>query len=146
MSDTTSDNKSIFEILATTPEGKSDPEIALTKIRSITKRFYELMDTRPEAHDIRIMHPEDLSSSEQKLFEFLVGWLGGPPLFEQKYGHPRLRARHLPFKIGIKERDQWLLCMHLSLQENPLPESAADSVMHSLARLADHMRNVPEAE
>ncbi|HNO87365.1 MAG TPA: group II truncated hemoglobin, partial [Rhodocyclaceae bacterium] len=79
-------------------------------IRRLVHRFYALMDALPEAWDIRQMHPADLSGSEQKLFMYLTGWLGGPPLYEEAYGHPRLRARHLPFTIGDTERDQWLLC------------------------------------
>ena len=62
-------------------------------VRKLVHRFYELMDTLPEAWDVRQMHPEDLSGSEEKLFKYLSGWLGGPPLYEQEFGHPRLRAR-----------------------------------------------------
>ena len=82
-------------------------------IRRLVHRFYQLMDTLPEAWDVRQMHPEDLSGSEEKLFMYLTGWLGGPPLYEQAHGHPRLRARHLPFTIASRERDQWLMCMKL---------------------------------
>lgn len=132
-----SQTPSIFEQLG-------DGEQAMAHVRRITKRFYEIMDTHPEVIELRRIHPEDLSSSEEKLYEFLVGWLGGPPLFTQKYGHPRLRARHMPFKIGEKERDQWLFCMAKALEENPMPPDAHRSVGYSLARLADHMRNQAE--
>ena len=85
------------------------------KVRALVDRFYDLMATLPEAAGILALHPPDLTSSREKLFLFLVGWLGGPPLYVQRYGHPRLRARHLPFPIGESERDQWLLCMRQAL-------------------------------
>ena len=69
-------------------------------VRRLVDRFYDLMDTLPEAAGIRALHPEDLTDSREKLFMFLSGWLGGPPLYQMQYGHPRLRARHLPFPIG----------------------------------------------
>ena len=112
-------------------------------LRRLVHRFYELMDTLPEAWDIRQMHPEDLSGSEQKLFMYLTGWLGGPPLYEDAYGHPRLRARHLPFTIGDTERDQWLLCMRQALDEC-IPESPLRArILQAIEGLADHMRNRP---
>ncbi len=110
-------------------------------LRRLVHRFYELMDTLPEAWDIRRMHPEDLSDSEEKLFMFLSGWLGGPPLYEQAKGHPRLRARHLPFTITSVERDQWLMCMRQALDE-VLPDSPLrPGLWAAIEGLADHMRN-----
>ena len=87
-------------------------------VRALVDRFYDLMDELPEAADIRAMHPEDLAESREKLYLFLSGWTGGPPLYMQKHGHPRLRARHLPFPIGIAERDAWMLCMTRALEEH----------------------------
>jgi len=78
-------------------------------LRELVHRFYEVMDTMSEAKSLRSIHPVNLQGSEDKLFMFLSGWLGGPNLFMEKFGHPRLRARHLPFKIGKSERDQWML-------------------------------------
>ena len=110
---------------------------------ALVHRFYALMDALPEAWDIRQMHPADLSGSEQKLFMYLTGWLGGPPLYEEAYGHPRLRARHLPFTIGDTERDQWLLCMRMALDEC-IPESPLRArILQAIEGLADHMRNRP---
>lgn len=103
------------------------------------------MDTLPEAIDIRGQHSPDLAEAEEKLFLFLSGWTGGPPLYIEKHGHPKLRARHLPFKIGIKERDQWLFCMFKALDEIDIPEQANLVLKSSLSRLADHMRNQSEA-
>lgn len=114
-------------------------------LRELVRRFYALMDTLPEAYGIRKLHPADLRSSEDKLFMFLSGWLGGPNLFVEKFGHPRLRARHLPFAIGESERDQWLLCMRQAMDEliDDAPLRAA--LDKALSDLADFMRNQPEA-
>ncbi|MDB4419519.1 group II truncated hemoglobin, partial [bacterium] len=88
-----------------------------TGLRALVNRFYELMNELPEAKGIRQLHPPDLSDAANKLFMFLSGFLGGPPLYVNEHGHPRLRARHLPFPIGVSERDQWVLCMEKALHE-----------------------------
>ncbi|MBL7555555.1 MAG: group II truncated hemoglobin [Bdellovibrionaceae bacterium] len=112
-------------------------------LKKLVDAFYQVMSDAPEAKGILKMHP-DLPRANQKLFEFLSGWLGGPDLFVQKYGHPRLRARHLPFAIGISERDQWLFCMKRALEIcNTSPEFNS-MFMSAIARLADHMRNQSE--
>jgi len=113
-------------------------------IRELVDRFYDIMDTLPEAKGVRDMHPEDLTHSREKLFMFLSGWLGGPQLFEKKFGHPRLRARHLPFKIGKSERDQWMICMVHAFDDMKIEEPWRSEILHSLLNLADHMRNQPE--
>ena len=115
-----------------------------TVLRQITKRFYEVMETMPEAQGIRKMHPENLRGSEEKLFMHLSGWLGGPPLFEERYGHPRLRMRHFPFHIGKSERDQWMLCMVKAFEDVGVQEPLRSELLHSLLRVADHMRNQEE--
>lgn len=115
-------------------------------LRKLIHRFYEIMRTLPEAQGIRQMHPPDLSSSEEKLFMFMSGWLGGPNLFIEKFGHPRLRARHLPFKIGKPERDQWMLCMVQAFDEVNIEEPLRSELLGSLLNLADHMRNLKEGE
>ena len=115
-------------------------------IRSLTVRFYEIMESDPEAREIRELHPENLATSEQKLFEFLSGWSGGPPLFVEKYGHPRLRARHLPFPIGIRERDQWMMCMKQALSEKVADEDLRIKLDQQFAHLADFMRNKENEE
>ena len=78
------------------------------RVRELVDRFYDLMDAVPEYYGIRKMHPADLAGSRDKLYRFLSGWLGGPPLYMETYGHPMLRARHLPYAIGSAERDAWL--------------------------------------
>ncbi len=110
-------------------------------IRRLVHRFYALMDSLPEAWDVRQMHPEDLSGSEEKLFKYLTGWLGGPPLYEQEFCPPRLRARHMPFTIASIERDQWLMCMKQAFDEC-IPESPLRTKLWTaIEGLADHMRN-----
>jgi hemoglobin len=114
-------------------------------VRRLVDRFYDLMDALPEARDVRAIHPPALDGSRDKLHWFLVGWLGGPPLYVERFGHPRLRARHLPFAIGARERDQWLRCMEQALED----ELGGDAELRgfvgaALAQLADHMRNQPE--
>jgi len=115
-------------------------------VLNLVSRFYELMDCLPEAADIRALHPRDLTGSRDKLFKFLCGWLGGPALYQQEYGHPRLRARHLPFAIGAGERDAWLLCMEKAMEELFAIQGINDRLLYdhllqSLRRLAEHMQN-----
>ncbi len=110
-------------------------------VRKLVDRFYDLMDAKEEVVGIRDMHAKSLRISREKLFLFLSGWLGGPDLYVQKYGHPRLRARHLPFKIGESERDQWLLCMDQALDEL-VDDPIKQKLKESFANVANHMRNL----
>lgn len=110
-------------------------------IRALVKRFYELMDTLPEARGIRKLHAADLSGAQEKLFLYLTGWLGGPPLYVEKFGHPMLRRRHLPFSIGSDEANQWLLCMRQAMEET-IPEQRLRAHLNAaFTGLALHMRN-----
>lgn len=111
------------------------------KLKELVEKFYFHMDTLEVAKGIREMHHQDLSSAKDKLFMFLSGWLGGPDLFVQSYGHPKLRARHLPFKIGKSERDQWMMCMVHAFDDLKIQEPLRSELLHSLLNLADHMRN-----
>lgn len=111
------------------------------KIRVLVTRFYELMDALPEAYGIRRMHAEDLQSANDKLFKFLSGWMGGPQLFVEEYGHPMLRRRHLPFAIGDAERDQWMLCMNQALIDVVEDAALRQDLSEAFTRVADHMRN-----
>ncbi|KAF1722407.1 group II truncated hemoglobin [Pseudoxanthomonas wuyuanensis] len=110
-------------------------------LRRMTRRMYALMDTLPEAAAVRALHPADLSGSEQKLFEFLSGWLGGPPLFVQRHGAPMLRARHLDFAIGMEEVNGWLLCFHQALHETVDDHELREFIWPRIEPLALHMRN-----
>ena len=112
-------------------------------IRRLVTTFYKLMDTLPEAEGIRLLHPEELDESEEKLVLFLSGWSGGPPLYVEKYGHPRLRMRHMPFQIGESERDQWLLCMRRALEQCIADKEVRDFLDEKFTHIADFMRNMP---
>lgn len=115
-------------------------------VRRLVERFYDLMDTLPEARDIRQLHPADLASSRDKLYRFLTGWFGGPALYIERYGHPRLRARHMPFPIASTERDQWMMCMERALKETVADAALQRALMAAFWRMADHMRNRPDGE
>jgi hemoglobin len=110
-------------------------------VRGLVDRFYDLMDEVPEFFVIRKLHPADLSGSRNKLYMFLSGWLGGPQLYTDKYGHPMLRARHLPFAIGLAERDAWLNCMKQAMQDCEVEAGLRMGLLDSLFKTADWMRN-----
>ncbi len=113
------------------------------KINELVDRFYDLMSLEPQFAELRAMHHPDLSTSREKLKLFLTGWMGGPDIYSPKYGHPMLRARHLPFKIGIQERDQWLACMYRALQECGIEGNIAKQLEESFFNTANWMRNQP---
>lgn len=115
-------------------------------IRRLVDRFYDLMDTAPEATHVRALHARSLKASRDKLHLFLTGWTGGPPVYVEKHGHPRLRMRHFPFAIGARERDEWLWCMDQALAEHEMPEALRMQLRERLHALADHMRNQPEED
>lgn len=123
---------------ATTPYEQLGGEAPL---RALVDRFYDLMDLEPGYAALRALHPGSTEGSRDKLFMFLSGWLGGPDLFVQRHGHPRLRARHLPYAIGVRERDQWMACMGQALQECEVDEALAVRLKAALANTADWMRN-----
>ena len=110
-------------------------------VRKLVDRFYDLMDQLPEAATIRQLHAPDLTEARDKLFMFLSGWLGGPPLYIEKYGHPRLRQRHMPFAIGEAERDQWMLCMSRAMDELELEDQLKNDLRVAFYKTADFMRN-----
>jgi hemoglobin len=114
-------------------------------VRRLVDRFYDLMDETPEYFVVRKLHPQDLSGSRDKLFMFLSGWLGGPPLYVEKHGHPMLRARHLPFPIGVAERDAWLACVMQAMEDTGIEEGLRKWLLQSLSGTADWMRNRREA-
>ncbi|KOF21156.1 globin [Ensifer adhaerens] len=110
-------------------------------VRALTHRFYELMDTLPEAARCRAVHPPDLSGSEEKFYEYLTGWLGGPPIYLEKRGHPMLRRRHFVAEIGPEERDEWLLCFTRALEETVAHLKLRQIILDPITRLALHMQN-----
>ena len=110
-------------------------------VRALVDRFYDLMDLEPAFAGIRQLHPATLDGSRDKLHWFLCGWLGGPNLYIERFGHPRLRARHLPYAIGIAERDQWLACMGQAMRELSIDPQMAQRLATSFFTTADWMRN-----
>ncbi len=111
------------------------------KIRALVQRFYQIMDSTPELQDLRNLHGADLKSSEDKLFKFLTGWMGGPQLFVREFGQPMLRQRHMPFAIGDKERDQWMKCMTQAIQDTLEDEALREELLAAMGKVADFMRN-----
>ena len=110
-------------------------------IRQIVDKFYDLMDTAPEAVHVRALHAKSLKISREKLRLFLTGWTGGPQVYAEKYGHPMLRQRHFPFAIGAVERDEWLWCMDRALAEHTMQDDLRAYLRQRLHALAEHMRN-----
>ena len=115
-------------------------------VRALVTRFYELMDSLPEARACRAIHPTDLTGSAEKLFEYLTGWLGGPPIFVKKRGPPMLRRRHFHLASAGPEIDGWLLCFMRAWDDivGDNPELAA-LVLPQIHQLARHMRNREDA-
>jgi len=112
-------------------------------VRQLSDSFYDIMQAEPEVKALRQIHTRDLTETRQRFFEFMSGWLGGPPLFEQNYGHPRLRARHLHVKVDQIMISQWLYCMNKAL-ENTVPQRKYRQLIYqNLQPLAQHMLNTP---
>jgi hemoglobin len=123
-------NTSLYELLGGEPA-----------VRAMVDAFYDRMDRDPAYAGIRALHPADLSGSRDKLHWFLCGWTGGPNYFIERFGHPRLRARHLPFSIGISERDQWMACMQQAMLDCGLSEPLRENLAGAFQGTADWMRN-----
>ena len=113
-------------------------------VRELVDRFYDYMDSESEASGVRGLHAKSLRASREKLFLFLSGWLGGPDLYVQKYGHPMLRRRHLPFAINKAMRDQWMYCMNKALADMPIEQALRARLSQAFMATANHMRNQPE--
>lgn len=112
-----------------------------SKVRQLVDRFYDLMDLEPQYALLRASHGSTLEDARDKLFWFLCGWLGGPQHYQERFGHPRLRMRHMPFSIGIAERDQWLACMDQAMTEVGLDSALQTRLQQSFFQTADWMRN-----
>jgi hemoglobin len=111
-------------------------------IHALVERFYDLMDLEPGYAALRAAHGPDLASAREKLNWFLCGWMGGPQHYVERFGHPRLRMRHMPFKIGILERDQWLACMDQAMAGTGVNGLLRERLNASFFQTADWMRNV----
>ena len=127
-----SETKSLYESIG-----------GVDKIDELVDRFYDLMALDSRFTELRNMHPPDLSGSREKLKFFLTGWMGGPDLYSQKYGHPMLRAKHLAYKIGIAERNQWLVCMYQAMEDCGIDQGVGKQLEESFFNTADWMRNQP---
>jgi len=110
-------------------------------VRTFCARFYELMDSLPGAAACRAVHPASLDRARQRLYEYLTGWLGGPPLYTSQYGHPRLRMRHMVAPIGEAEITGWLLCFHQAWEELAPPTEHSAAIVQRVEALAWHMAN-----
>ncbi|BCH55136.1 globin [Agrobacterium vitis] len=110
-------------------------------VKALVARFYQLMDTLPEAARCRAIHPADLTESEAKFYDYLTGYLGGPPVYMQKRGHPMLRRRHFVAEIGRQERDEWLLCFRRAMDETIAHEKLREIIWTPIEKLAHHMQN-----
>ncbi len=110
-------------------------------VQSLVERFYDLMELDPAYAALRAVHGSDLTQARQKLTWFLCGWLGGPQHYTERFGHPRLRMRHMPYSIGILERDQWLACMDQAMGEVDMAEALRLRLRDSFFQTADWMRN-----
>jgi hemoglobin len=129
-----SDKRTFFELLGGDESGTQN-------IRLLVETFYDIMNSDPKAKPLRDMHPSDLTSAREKLFMFLTGWTGGPQLYIERYGHPMLRARHLPFAIGESARDQWMYCMIKAMHQLEYDEALMKKLANQLYGVADFMRN-----
>jgi hemoglobin len=130
-----------------TPKTGGEPATAFewvggeARVRELVDRFYDLMDLEPAYHELRSVHGTSLDNARDKLFWFLCGWLGGPQHYVERFGHPRLRARHLPFPIAERERDQWLGCMQQAMNDVALDPVLVQRLNASFFNTADWMRN-----
>lgn len=111
------------------------------RVKALIERFYDLMDLEPDFARLREVHPPSLDNSRERTFWFICGWLGGPQYYTEKFGHPRLRARHMHVPIGIQERDEWLSCMDRAMGETGVPEDLRAKLRTSFFQTADWMRN-----
>jgi hemoglobin len=138
---------SIFIIImtGTIPMSNASPYELLggeENVRTLAITFYQVMDELTEAEEIRRMHAENLEEVQQKLFEYLSGWLGGPNLYKEKYNTVCLTSPHKPYKINASHRDQWLLCMDKALERVKAPEQVQDMLKQPMYRLADFIKNI----
>jgi hemoglobin len=124
---------------APTPYEEIGGEVA---VRSLVETFYDIIEA--ESPVLRVMLPRDTSTSRQKLFEFLSGWLGGPPLYMERRGHPKLRLRHMPFDIGAEEAEEWMRCMRQAIARVGISGPAASFLDDELGKSADWLRNRPD--
>ena len=114
-------------------------------IKKLVNDFYTQMENDPKARECLLVHELDegrvTQEAKDKLFYFLSGWLGGPNLFVQKFGHPMMRKRHLHVKITEVEKKQWLYCMQHALDKTKLKKSQKQQMLNSFTALAMRIQN-----
>ena len=130
MTDTAESKPSAFDILG--------GELG---IRRLVDRFYDVMDIDADLKILRDVHGPSLDQARDKLYWYLCGYFGGPQHYIERFGHPRLRARHLPYSIGIVERDQWLLCMGRAMKDLSYDDALVERMLEIFFGVADWMRN-----
>lgn len=112
----------------------------LDGLTKLVEDFYEHMDSIQDAQKIRKMHGQDLEPVRKKLIYFLSGWLGGPRLYAEKYGSISIPQVHAKFRIGEEERDAWLLCMQLAIEQQPYQDSFKAYLLAQLRIPAEAVR------
>lgn len=110
-------------------------------IARLVHAFYRRVAQDPELSPI---FPDDLTETEEKQFRFLTQFTGGPPMYSEVYGHPRMRARHLPFPITPRRAEAWLRCMAAAMDEVELTGPARDDFFRRLSMTAHHMVNTED--
>lgn len=113
-------------------------------IARLVERFYFHMDTRPDAREIRALHPADLGPVQRVLCIYLAEWTGGPQHYSAERGHPRLRRKHLAFSIGTRERDAWMACMRAALDDVIDEAALRQELEAAFLKTADFIRNQQE--
>jgi hemoglobin len=129
-----SSKRTFFELLGGEAHG-------VENIRLLVETFYDIMDSDAKAQSLRAMHPPELTAVREKLFMFLTGWTGGPQLYIERYGHPKLRQRHMPFAVDESARDQWMYCMIRAMHQLGFEETLQKKLAEQLYGVADFMRN-----
>lgn len=110
-------------------------------VRRVVDRFYDIMDTAPEAAGIRAMHAADLGPMRERLTEFLSGWLGGPPLYFQRSDRKCIVSAHKPFPIGGTEVDEWMFCMRKAMEDTGVPDDVRTLLDKPFARVCEAFKN-----
>lgn len=115
------------------------------KIRELAAAVYEAMDELPEAAPIRAMHGADLTEIKEKLGDWLIGWMGGPPVYAQKTGTICLTKPHKAYAIGPDERAQWLQCFETAMARVDLDPKVREMLREPISGVADMVQNRTES-
>jgi hemoglobin len=110
-------------------------------VRRLVDRFYDLMESDPAVAPLRAMHAQDLGPMREKLGDFLIGWLGGPPLYFEREDSRCMGSTHRPFAIDNAIREQWLSCMHRALDESGIADDLQRQIRNALGQMTEAMRN-----